>query len=79
MLKDLMIDFNNGFIIQMTLQKKLDLKYKLQVVLKNRDKLRNDNNNIDVIGPIKKHLSDNYLTNDQNNIGSNQKLIQQMR
>ena len=80
MLNDLMIDFNNGLIIQMTLQQKLDLKQKLQVALKNREKLRDDTgNNIDVIGPISKHLSDNDLTNNQNNIKNHQKIIQEMR
>ena len=79
MLKDLMIDFNNGLIIQMTLQQKLDLKQKLQVALRNREQLRNENSNIDVVGPIKTHLSDNDLSKNQNYSGCNQKIIQQMR
>lgn len=60
MLNSLMIDFNIGVILQMNLQLKVDLKKKLRIALKNREKL-SQAENLQQIGPIGKHLSDNDL------------------
>lgn len=74
MLNNLMIDFNNGLIIQMTLQEKTDLKKKLLVALRNRDQMSEVDQNIQ-IGPMGKHLSDNDLSVLQENQEQRQKMI----
>ena len=60
LLKELMLDFNEGIIIKMNLEEKINLRDKIELAIKNREEIRNKPRN-SALNSLQHNLSESNV------------------